>query len=225
MSNAPARPTRRVVWADDAVLIRSLLSADLAAAGIDVIDVADDYVSAVAAVRRSQPDAAILDVRMPPNFDQEGIQAAVELRRTGYLGGLIVVSSDLDIVSAKTLLEECGPRVGYLLKNHLVSSDELADAIDRVCAGGLALDPSVVERLMNRPRESQVLDSLTKTELEVLSLIAEGRSNRGIAETLVVGDRTVESHVRTVFQKLGLPRTADVHRRVLATICFLRELG
>lgn len=216
--------TRRVVWADDAVLVRLGLVGLLQANGVDVVGEADDFVSTMSTVRCCQPDVAILDVSMPPTFTDEGIRAAIELRRSGIRCGLLIVSQDVDAMTAQRLLNACPTGVGYLLKNRLTDIGSLVDTIDRVARGEVLLDPVVGERLLRRRRESELITSLTPTEYQVLAKMAEGHSNARIADELIMAERTVETHVSHIFRDLGLPPDMDSNRRVKAVIWFLRHL-
>lgn len=214
----------RVVWADDAVLVRRGLVSIVSQAGLEVVAQADDAPSALEAVRIHDPDVAILDVCMPPTLTDEGVRVAVQLREEGFTGGILVVSQAVDAATAQLLLERCGSGVGYLTKTPLTDEREFATVVDRVRRGEVIVAPEVVSRLLERERFDRVLDELTTKELDVLRSAAEGRSNQGIAEELYMGRRTVEGHIKAIFQKLGLEQVPHDHRRVLAVVMFLRSL-
>jgi DNA-binding NarL/FixJ family response regulator len=213
----------RVVLAEDSVLLREGIARLLEEHGFEVVgrsETADDLLLKVASYR---PDVAIVDIRMPPTYSDEGLRAAKEIRRAHPEVGVLVLSQYVEASYALELLQESAEGVGYLLKDRVAEVQELTDAIRRVADGGSALDPAIVSQLVGRNRAVDPLDSLTPREREVLSLMAEGRTNRAIAERLVVTERAVEKHVTSVLGKLGLPVSAGDHRRVLAVLAFLRS--
>jgi DNA-binding NarL/FixJ family response regulator len=213
----------RVVIADDAALVREGLARLLGDLGIEVVGLAGDEATAVDLTRRLAPDVAILDIRMPPGYVDEGVRAAEAIRDLPDVHtAVLVLAQDVQPATAQRLLAGGTAGTGYLLKERVAAPEELADALDRVAAGGSVVDPRVVDALLARRRAAEPLDDLTERELEVLALVAEGRSNAAIAHRLVVSERTVESHVATILSKLGLEPTVDDHRRVLAAITFLR---
>jgi len=212
-----------VALADDAVLLREALAGSLAAAGFAVIGQAEDVAGLMVIVERSQPDVAVLDVRMPPTFTTEGLEAAQNLRRSHPGMGILVLSQYVETRYALDLLRDDPAGIGYLLKDRVARVSELADAVRRVAAGGSVIDPEVVARLLGRPREHSPLDELTPREKEILGLMAEGRSNQAIAHALTLELKTVEGHVRQIFSKLALEPAAQDHRRVLAVIAYLRS--
>jgi DNA-binding NarL/FixJ family response regulator len=213
----------RVVLADDAVLFREGVAGLLREAGFEVIAqcaTADDL---LLKVRSYSPDVAIVDIRMPPTQTDEGLRAAAEIRSLHPDVGVLVLSQYAEVGVAVELLLENPEGVGYLLKERVGDVDEFAEAVRRVGRGGSVLDPSVVSRLLGRRRSDDPIESLTPREREVLELMAEGRSNQGIAERLVVTERAVQKHITSIFQKLGLTASGDDHRRVLAVRVFLRS--
>jgi DNA-binding NarL/FixJ family response regulator len=211
----------RVVIAEDAVLLREGLVRLLAERGHQVAATVGDAAELVTAVERERPDIAIVDVRMPPSFTDEGIRAALELRTRFPELAVLVLSQYVEERYAAELLAPSARGVGYLLKESVTDTREFLDAVDRVGGGGAAIDAEVVAQLLARARRSSPLDELTTREREVLALMAEGRSNGAIAARLVVTERAVEKHVRAIFQKLGLPQADGDHRRVLAVLHFL----
>jgi DNA-binding NarL/FixJ family response regulator len=217
----------RVVVAEDGGLFRAALTRVLAEAGVEVVAAvgdADALWSEVggAADGGAPPDVAIVDVRMPPTFTDEGLRAAERIRASGLRTGVLVLTQAADAAHAVRLLADARGGIGYLLKDRVADIDELVDAVRRVAAGGTVVDPSVVAALVGRTRARDRLAVLTPRELEVLELMAEGRSNRGIAERLVVTEKTVETHVASILGKLGLEAEPDDHRRVLAVLAYLR---
>jgi DNA-binding NarL/FixJ family response regulator len=211
----------RIVIAEDSVLLRAGLTRLLADEGETVIAAVGDGEALVDAVARHQPDLAVVDVRMPPTHTDEGIRAALDIRRQWPQVGILVLSQYVEERYAIDLLAGDAARIGYLLKDRVADVREFIDAVRRVGDGGTALDPEVVTQLLARARQQDPLDRLSPREREVLSLMAEGRSNAAIAQTLVVSDGAVEKHVRNIFTKLDLaPAEAD-HRRVLAVLQWL----
>jgi DNA-binding NarL/FixJ family response regulator len=216
----------RVVIADDAALVREGLARLLVDMGIDVVGLAGDGETAVSLVHELKPDVAILDIRMPPGYLDEGLRAAEAIRAMpGSPTAVLVLAQAVDPVTAERLLAGGSAGTGYLLKERVAAADELVEALRRVAAGGSVVDPAVVDALLARRRGHDPLGELTDREREVLALVAEGRSNAAIATRLVVSERTVETHVATILSKLGLEPTADDHRRVLAAITYLRVGG
>jgi DNA-binding NarL/FixJ family response regulator len=212
----------RVVIAEDSVLLREGVARLLEDAGFDVVAqtaTADDL---MLKVRSYSPQVVLVDIRMPPTNTDEGLRAAKEIRERHPGVGVLVLSQYLEPGYALELLAESAEGVGYLLKDRVSDVAEFAAAVRRVGEGGSALDPAIVSQLVGRRRREDPLDSLTPREREVLELMAEGRSNQGIAERLVVTERAVEKHVTSIFGKLKLPPAAEDHRRVLAVLAHLR---
>jgi DNA-binding NarL/FixJ family response regulator len=212
----------RVVLADDSVLLREGVARLLAEAGLDVVAQAGDADDLLRKVGAHKPDVAIVDVKMPPTHTDEGLRAAAEIRERHPEVGVLVLSQYLEEGYALDLLSSSAERMGYLLKDRVADLDRFVDAVRRVGEGGSALDPEVVSRLLGRRRREDPLEEISPRELEVLGLMAEGRSNHAIAEALVVTERAVEKHVTSIFAKLNLPPTAVDHRRVLAVLTYLR---
>ena len=212
----------RVVIADDSVLLREGVSRLLAEAGFEVVGQAGEVDELLREVAEKEPDVAIVDIRMPPTHTDEGLRAARELRRGHPSLGVLVLSQYVRPSYAFELLAEDARGVGYLLKDRVSNLRELSDAVRRVGEGGSVLDPSVVSQLVGRRRQGHdPIDDLTERERQVLALMAEGRSNRAIAERLVITDRTVEKHVRSILGKLHIAGSPDDHRRVLAVLAYL----
>jgi DNA-binding NarL/FixJ family response regulator len=212
----------RIVIADDAMLMREGTARLLEDAGFDVVDRVDDAAKLMRAVAVERPEVAIVDIKMPPTHTDEGLVAAVQIRTTYPDIGVLVLSQYLESRYAMRLLEHHPEAVGYLLKERVSDIAVLTDAIRRISQRECVLDPTIVSRLVNRPRHPGPLQDLSDREREVLALIAEGRSNPGIAQTLFLSPKTVEAHVGHIFSKLGLDETPDYHRRVLAVLAFLR---
>jgi DNA-binding NarL/FixJ family response regulator len=212
----------RVVIAEDSLLFREGLARVLQDAGFEVVAQAGDAASLHHAVIRTKPDVAIVDVRMPPTQTDEGARAAKQIRERYPEIGLLVLSQVVEARHALELLSESPEGFGYLLKDRVMDLDEFLDAVRRVGRGGTAIDPQVIAQLFGRRRAENPLGDLTPREREVLSLMAEGRSNRGICDKLVLSPKTVESHVNNIFTKLRLARAPDDHRRVLAVLAYLR---
>lgn len=212
----------RVALADDSVLLREGIASLLAEAGFDVIAQSGDAEDLLLKVRSYKPDVAIVDIRMPPTHTDEGLHAAQEIRERHPETSVLVLSQYVESGYALELLAESAEGVGYLLKDRVADVKEFAAAVRRVAEGGTALDSEVVSRLVGSRRGTGPLDDLTAREREVLELMAEGRSNQGIAEQLVVTERAVEKHVTSIFQKLRLPAAPADHRRVLAVLTYLR---
>jgi DNA-binding NarL/FixJ family response regulator len=211
----------RVVVAEDSVLLREGVARLLQEAGHEVVGQAGDPDDLMRKVNAHKPDLAVVDVRMPPTQTDEGLRAAKEIRAQHPEVGVLVLSAYVEPAYAQELLAENAEGLGYLLKDRVSNVGDFADAVERVGAGGSALDPEVVSLLMGRSREDDPLEELTPREREVLGLMAEGRSNAAIAEQLVVTDRAVEKHVTSIFGKLGLTASGEDHRRVLAVLRFL----
>jgi serine/threonine-protein kinase len=212
----------RVVLADDAVLLREALGAALGAAGFDVAGQAADVAGLLDLVERENPDVVVVDVRMPPTHTTEGLEAARRLRELRPGIAILVLSQYVETRYAVDLIRADPAGLGYLLKDRVTRIDDLADAVRRVAGGGSVNDPEVVGRLLGRPRRDSALDELTRREREILGLMAEGRSNAGIADGLTLELKTVEGHVGQIFAKLGLEPQAEDHRRVLAVLTWLR---
>jgi DNA-binding NarL/FixJ family response regulator len=211
---------QRVTIADDDVLLRQGLAALLREGGYDVIGQASDADSLIELVRKEQPDIAIVDIRMPPTHTTEGLEAARTIREELPQVAILVLSAHIEVEHAMDLLG-AGRGIGYLLKSRVGDVDELRDTLERISSGGSVVDPALVEELVRARRARDPLEGLTARERDVLALMAEGRSNTGIARSLWIADGTVEKHVRNIFQKLQLPDAPDDHRRVLAVIAFL----
>ena len=212
----------RVVLADDTMLLREGVAMLLNEAGFDVAGQAGTAEDLIAAVVEHEPEVAIVDLRMPPTHTDEGLRAALAIRAGHPRVGVLVLSQHADIGLAMKLLSAGAEGVGYMLKDRVSDLEEFADAIRRVAAGGSALDPTIVSQLLSKRRQAGPLDDVTAREREVLELMAEGRSNQGIAERLAISERGVQKHVTSIFDKLGIPAGTDDHRRVLAVLTFLR---
>jgi DNA-binding NarL/FixJ family response regulator len=213
----------RIVIAEDSVLLRAGLTRLLADAGEDVIAAVGDADALIDAVERHSPDLALVDVRMPPTHTDEGIRAAIEIRRRTPDVGILVLSQYVEERYAIDLLAGDSTGLGYLLKDRVADVREFVEAARRVGSGGTALDPEVVAQLFARVRRRDPLERLSPREREVLGQMAEGRSNAAIAHALVVSDGAVEKHVRNIFTKLDLPPADTDHRRVLAVLRWLEE--
>jgi DNA-binding NarL/FixJ family response regulator len=212
----------RVVLADDTMLLREGVALLLGQAGFEVVGQAGTADEVLASVKQTRPEAAIVDLRMPPTHTDEGIKAALAIRQQHPGTGVLVLSQHADVGLAMKLLADGADGIGYLLKDRVADLEDFADAIRRVAAGGSALDPTIVSQLLSKRREKGPLDDLTGREREVLELMAEGRSNQGIAERLEISERGVQKHVTSILDKLGIPGGTDDHRRVLAVLTFLR---
>ena len=212
----------RVVVADDVMLTRQGIVRLLRDAGIDVVAEAEDPDGLLRHVRLARPDAAIIDIRMPPTHTDEGLVAAQTIRTEHPAVGVLVLSQYVEPSYAMRLLEEHPERVGYLLKERVFDIAVLVDALRRITDGETVIDPTIVSRLVGRRRREDPLVELTEREREVLSLLAEGLSNKAIAARLFVTERTVEAHVKQIFRKLHLDANPDSHRRVLAVLAYLR---
>jgi DNA-binding NarL/FixJ family response regulator len=218
-----ARPAsgKRTIVADDDVLLREGLASLLERAGYQVVAQAGDGSELVGLVRDHRPDLVVVDIRMPPTHSTEGLEAAGVIRAELPETAILILSAHVEVAHAMTLLAS-GSRSGYLLKSRVTNIDEFLDTLDRVCRGGTVVDPSLVQQLVAAQRVDDPLEPLTPREREVLALMAEGRSNAGIARRLWVTAGTVENHVHNIMLKLRLPEADDDHRRVLAVITFLR---
>lgn len=210
--------------ADDSVLMREGITRILAEGHIDVVAGVGDAPSLIEAVADSQPELAIIDVRMPPAYIDEGLRAAIEIRRRWPAVALVMLSQFVEERYASELLADNSEKVGYLLKDRISDVGEFIEALHRVTSGGTALDPQVVRQILARSRQSDPLRRLTPREREVLTLMAEGRSNAAIADRFVVSGRAVEKHVASIFMKLDLaPGTGQYHRRVMAVVRYLNS--
>ena len=212
----------RVVIADDNVLVRAGVAALLTDAGLEVAAQAGTAEGLVREVDAHRPDVAIVDIRMPPTLTDEGLQAARTIRRRHPRIAIVILSEHVEAGVATRVLAESPERLGYLLKHRVTDVDEFVAAVRRVAAGGSALDPEVVSRLLAAGRDRGPLAALTPREREVLEQVAEGLSNQAIADRMVITLRSAEKHVSSVFAKLGLPDTGGEHRRVLAVLQYLR---
>jgi DNA-binding NarL/FixJ family response regulator len=213
----------RVVIGEDQVLLREGIAEILDRAGLEVVaqaGTADDFLRRA---RAHKPDVAVVDIQMPPGNTDDGLRAALELRSERPETGVVVLSQFFEEAYAVNLIGDRPEGVGYLLKERVGDVSVFIDAVSRVAAGGTALDPEIVARMMGRRRDRGPLEALSPRDLEVLSEMAEGKSNRGIAESLFVSEAAVEKHVSAIFRKLGIAASATGHRRVLAVVRYLRE--
>jgi len=211
----------RVIVAEDSVLLREGVVRLLEEASIEVVGQAGDAEELVRKVRAHKPDVAIVDVRMPPTNTDDGLRAAQQIRAELPEVAVLVLSQYIETEYARELLEGGAEGVGYLLKDRVAEVERFIDAVHRVAEGGSALDPQIVSELLGRRESNDPLERLTPREREVLELMAEGRTNRAIAEKLVVSERAVEKHVTSIFGKLDLTTSSDDHRRVLAVLTYL----
>lgn len=212
----------RVVIADDAALIREGIARLLGDAGLEIVGRAENANQLLRLVRDQRPDIAIVDIRMPPSQTDEGLVAAREIRALHPETGVLVLSQHLEPRYALQLIEQSPERVGYLLKERVGRTEELIDALNRIVAGECVIDSQVVRELMERKRAHDPLSRLSQREREILELMAEGRSNQGICQTLWLSPKTIETHIRNVFLKLGLNEAPLDNRRVLAVLTLLR---
>jgi DNA-binding NarL/FixJ family response regulator len=217
----PDPSSLRVVVADDSVLLREGLIRLFEEAGFDTVGAYGDADSLLAEIDEVRPDVAVLDVRMPPTYRDEGVRAAIKLRQEHPSTGVLLLSQYVEGTYAQELLSAGNGYTGYLLKDRIASLDELKDAITRVADGGTVLDPQVVRELL--VRRTDPLAALTPRETEVMQLMAEGRTNAGIAQRLVIGVGAVEKNVTAIFQKLALEGSGSDHRRVLAVLAYLQR--
>jgi DNA-binding NarL/FixJ family response regulator len=210
----------RIALADDDTLLREGIASLLRQAGFDVVGQAQDAAGLLDLVREHRPDVAIIDIRMPPSYLTEGLDAALQIRKELPQTGILVLSAHTEVGEAMELLA-AGQRVGYLLKSRVTDVDEFAETVGRIAAGGSVVDPDLVRELIAARRRDHFLEQLTPREREVLALMAEGRSNAGIAHQLWVTEGTVEKHVRSILARMRLPETEEDHRRVLAVLAYL----
>ena len=210
----------RVVVADDDVLLREGIASLLSGAGYEVVGQAGDAQTLNEQVRERAPDVVVTDIRMPPTHSTEGLESARTIRREFPAIGILLLSAYVEIEEAMDLLEN-GERIGYLLKSRVMNAGDLVDALERIARGGSVVDPALVQELVVQRRRDDPLAELTPREREVLALMAEGRSNSGIAHRLWITEGAVEKHVRSILAKLNLPTLEDDHRRVLAVLTFL----
>jgi DNA-binding NarL/FixJ family response regulator len=213
----------RVVIAEDSVLLREGVARILTDAGLEVVGLCEDADELMLKVRSYSPDVCVVDIRLPPTHTDEGLQAAIRIRASHPSVGVLVLSQYVEIGLAMKLLADSAEGVGYLLKDRISDVSEFVGAVRRVAAGGSAIDPIIVSTLLGRRREDDPIDDLTPREREVLTLMAEGRSNQGIADRLVITLRAAEKYVSSIFAKLGLPSTGSDSRRVLAVLLYLRK--
>jgi len=218
----PAMSAVRLVLADDDVLLREGLATLLGRTGFEVVGQAGDASELLSLVRAFLPDLVVVDIRMPPDHSTEGLDAARVIRKEFPDIGILVLSAHVVVEHAMDLLAS-GDRMGYLLKSRVTDVDEFVTAVERIAKGGSVIDPALVQELVGARRADDPLAALTPRELEVLELMAEGRSNAGIAGRLWVAEGTVEKHVRSILTKLDLPETPEDHRRVLAVVAFLES--
>ena len=212
----------RIVIGEDQALLREGIARLLEEAGFDVVGQAGDAVDLRRKVGAHKPDVAVVDIQMPPTRTDDGLRAAIEIRSQHPCTRVLVLSQYVEERYAVDLIGECAEGVGYLLKDRVGDLDEFADAVRRVGEGGSVLDPEVVTRMLARPRHESPMEQLSPRERDVLELMAQGRSNQGIAEKLWITESAVEKHVTAIFEKLGLERDFEDHRRVLAVLAFLR---
>jgi DNA-binding NarL/FixJ family response regulator len=211
---------RRVVVADDDLLVREGVASLLSGAGYEVTGRAGDATALIDVIRDSVPDLAVIDIRMPPTHTWEGLDAARAIRADFPEVGILLLSAFVEVETAIDLLQS-GDRIGYLLKDRIMKVADVVDALERIADGGSVVDPGLVQALVAQRRRGDRLAELTAREREVLALMAEGRSNIGIADRLFITEGAVEKHVRSILSKLGLPAAEDSHRRVLAVLTFL----
>jgi DNA-binding NarL/FixJ family response regulator len=211
----------KIVVAEDSVLLREGIVRLLEDAGLEVVAQAGDADDLLRKALAHRPDIAVVDIRMPPTHTDDGLRAALEIRRRLPATGVLVLSQYVEEGYALELIADGAERTGYLLKDRVADVEHFVDAVTRVADGGSVLDPSVVGALLGRRRRDDPITELTARERDVLALMAEGRSNHAIADRLVVTERAVEKHVTNIFSKLGLPPAAEDHRRVLAVLQFL----
>jgi DNA-binding NarL/FixJ family response regulator len=209
-----------VILADDDVLLREGIASLLGGAGYEIVGQVGDALGLMNLVRERSPDLAVIDIRMPPTHTSEGLEAATAIRAESPQIGILLLSAHVEVETAMDLLEG-GQRIGYLLKSRVMDAADFVDAVERIARGGSVVDAALVQELVAAGRRNDPLGDLTPREREVLALMAEGRSNNGIAHRLFITEGAVEKHVRSILMKLHLPTTDDDHRRVLAVITFL----
>jgi serine/threonine-protein kinase PknK len=212
----------RLILADDDVLLREGIASLVGNAGYEVVGQAGDGRELVELVREQRPDLVVVDIRMPPTNTSEGLEAARAIRSEFPEIGILLLSAHVEVETAVDLLEE-GERIGYLLKSRVMRSADFLDAVERIARGGSVIDPGIVKTLVAAGRRDDPLAELTAREREVLALMAEGRSNNGIAHRLYITEGAVEKHIRSILMKLHLPTTGDDHRRVLAVVTYLES--
>lgn len=212
----------RLVIAEDMALMRAGLASLLKDRGFDVVGEAEDAATLHSLVEKTRPDAALVDIKMPPTHTDEGLVAAAEIRRLHPDTAVLLLSSYLDARYAASIFASYPSGTGYLLKERVGDAGALSDALHRIGRGECVLDPAIVSRLLNRARESSPIDELSPREREILALMAEGQSNPRIGELCVLSRKTVESHVRNIFMRLGLEESPHSSRRVLAVLAYLR---
>ena len=213
----------RVVIAEDSVLLREGVARILTDAGLEVVGLCEDADELLLKVRSSSPDVAVVDIRMPPTHTDEGLRAAIQIRASHPSVGVLVLSQYVELGLAMKLLADSTEGAGYLLKDRISDASEFVDAVRRVAGGGSAIDPIIVSTLLGRRREDDPIDDLTPREREVLTLMAEGRSNQGIADRLMIPVGAAEEHVSSILTTLGLPSTGSDSRRVLAVLLYLQK--
>jgi DNA-binding NarL/FixJ family response regulator len=212
----------RIVIADDSILVREGIATLLGRAGIDVAAQASDAEELLRDVEAHRPDVAIVDIRMPPSFTDEGLRAAHAIRSRHPRIGIVILSQHVEVGTAAQILAERPEGLGYLLKDRVTDIDDFVGSLRRVAAGGSALDPEIVSRLLASTHDDGPVGSLSAREREVLALVAEGRSNKGIGDRLAISERAVQKHVTATFVKLALPAGEDDNRRILAVLAYLR---
>jgi DNA-binding NarL/FixJ family response regulator len=212
----------RIVMAEDSSILRDGMVQLLRLRGHEVVAAVADGEALITAIAEHRPDLAVVDIRMPPTFTNEGVLAATTLRRTYPRLGILLFSQYVETTFARQLLAMSSARMGYLLKDRVADLDEFVDALERIAAGGTALDPEVVSQLLRVSRHSDSLATLTPRERQVLEQMAEGHSNAGISASLRISSRAVEKHVAGIFTKLDLPPSDSTHRRVLAVLKYLQ---
>lgn len=210
----------RIVLADDDTLLREGVASLLQRSGFVIVGQAHDATGLLSLIREHHPDLAIIDIRMPPDYRTEGLEAAGQIRAEFPAIGILILSAHADVEQAMELLA-AGQRTGYLLKSRVTDVTEFAATVGRIASGGSAVDPAVVQELVAARRRDDALGQLTEREREVLALMAEGRSNAGIARRLWITEGTVEKHIRSILTRMQLPETEDDHRRVLAVLTYL----
>ncbi|WP_433462032.1 response regulator [Spirillospora sp. CA-128828] len=210
----------RIALADDDVLLRAGLASLLERSGFEIVGQAGDATGLLGIVREQRPDLAIVDIRMPPGYSTEGLDAARVIRKEHPGIGILLLSAHTEVEEAMELLA-AGQRVGYLLKSRITDVADFVETVERIAQGGSVVDPGLVQELITAHHRDDPLESVTRREREVLALMAEGRSNAGIAHRLWITEGTVEKHVRSILTRMQLPETEDDHRRVLAVLKFL----